>query len=210
MDKGLAPGLGEARGARPSYRLGHPGRLHRAPTASSHTTVGLPRQPDGSIVAQSPYPSNSTRGCPVVTAIGEIDGLTVPWLESALARVLRQDRLTIVVGLSAVIFLGSSGLAVLDRYIRACAQPLHVVACSPPVLRPIAVTGMADAPRRGPGCTGARGTRARSGRTRRAHDTALTAERLVAVLDCTPDNGGRSWSTSWVPPSQARDCGCAK
>lgn len=54
VDKGLAPGLGEARGARPSYRLGHrEGSMLRRHLIAHHSL--FPRQPGGSIVAQSPH-----------------------------------------------------------------------------------------------------------------------------------------------------------
>lgn len=87
---------------------------------------------------------------------GEVDTLTAPRLESVLDEVLdtaRRSRAaagrrsTVVVDLSGVVFLSSSGLATLIRGARrasAADVPLRLVAATRAVVRPLAITG-ADA-----------------------------------------------------------------
>ncbi|MEU0539878.1 STAS domain-containing protein [Nocardia sp. NPDC005978] len=78
---------------------------------------------------------------PIVVAAGEVDVLSVPLLDRALRQALAGDPPTIAVDLTRVVFLDSSGLAVLARSARACPQPPRVVA-SPQARRPIETTGM--------------------------------------------------------------------
>ena len=81
---------------------------------------------------------------------GEIDTLTAPRLEAGLDAALYAagtGDTTVVVDLSGVTFLASSGLAVLiggARRARASGGRLHLVAASRAVTRPLEVTG-ADA-----------------------------------------------------------------
>lgn len=81
---------------------------------------------------------------------GELDTLTAPRLDADLAHVLhtaQTDGATVVVDLSEVTFLSSSGLAVLvdgARRAGAVARRLHLVTASRAVTRPLEVTG-ADA-----------------------------------------------------------------
>ncbi|MGX1810874.1 STAS domain-containing protein [Nocardia sp. NPDC055321] len=77
----------------------------------------------------------------VVTATGEVDVLSAPLLERVIRQALQDDPQAVVVDLSRVVFLGSAGLAVLAGCAQECGAPLRVVA-SPPVQRPIQVTGM--------------------------------------------------------------------
>ncbi|MFE6861799.1 STAS domain-containing protein [Nocardia sp. NPDC057668] len=78
---------------------------------------------------------------PIVVAAGEVDVLSVPLLDEALRQALAGDPATIAVDLTRVVFLDSSGLAVLARSARACPQPPRVVP-SPQARRPIETTGM--------------------------------------------------------------------
>ena len=81
---------------------------------------------------------------------GEVDSLTAPRLEAGLEAALAgasPDDTDVVVDLSGVTFLASSGLAVLigaARRVSASDMRLHLVAASRAVTRPLEVTG-ADA-----------------------------------------------------------------
>ncbi len=81
---------------------------------------------------------------------GEVDTLTAPRLEAGLDDALevgRTEGRTVVVDLTGVTFLASSGLAVLihgARRVTARGDRLHVVTATRAVSRPITVTG-ADA-----------------------------------------------------------------
>ncbi|AYF77746.1 anti-sigma factor antagonist [Nocardia yunnanensis] len=80
----------------------------------------------------------------VVTATGEIDLNSVPVLERALRDILIKDPETVVVvDLSTVSFLGSTGIAVLLTVAQSCRQPLRLVP-SYPARRPLEVTGAAE------------------------------------------------------------------
>jgi anti-sigma B factor antagonist len=78
---------------------------------------------------------------------GEVDTLTAPRLEAGLDAALaaaRADDMAVVVDLSGVTFLASSGLAVLiggARRVSASGRRLHLVAASRAVTRPLEVTG---------------------------------------------------------------------
>lgn len=87
-------------------------------------------------------------GVVLLEAAGEVDSMTAPRLEdglsTALDAALAEPGGTVVVDLSGVTFLASSGLAVLIRGARRAAERerrLHVVASSRAVARPLQVTG---------------------------------------------------------------------
>ncbi|WP_162958702.1 STAS domain-containing protein [Nocardia yunnanensis] len=82
-------------------------------------------------------------GAIVVTATGEIDLNSAPVLERALREVLAQHPETVVVDLSAVSFLGTTGIAVLLTAAQSCRQPMRLVP-SYPARRPLEVTGAAQ------------------------------------------------------------------
>lgn len=80
----------------------------------------------------------------LLTVAGEVDTLTAPRLADGLTGLLDDEHSTPVVDLADVAFLASSGLAVLIRAAhRATEQgrPLHLVATSRAVTRPLEVTG---------------------------------------------------------------------
>jgi anti-sigma B factor antagonist len=82
----------------------------------------------------------------LVSVAGEIDLLTADELTEALAAAVARHAL-VVVDLTAVEFLSSSGLAALALAHRAAVTAGHVlrlVATSRVTLRPIQITGMAD------------------------------------------------------------------
>jgi anti-sigma B factor antagonist len=83
----------------------------------------------------------------VVRVSGDIDLLTAPELQQSLELACAEARPPgiVVADLTAVQFLGSSGLAVLmdvDKRCRAHDTPLRVVASTPVVARPLEVTGL--------------------------------------------------------------------
>jgi anti-sigma B factor antagonist len=84
-------------------------------------------------------------GAAVLAVTGEIDTLTAPPLEQAVQDLLaRHGSAVVVVDLSGVTFLASSGLAVLIRGAHAAARRgtrLRLVAGSRAVRRPLEVTG---------------------------------------------------------------------
>jgi anti-sigma B factor antagonist len=82
----------------------------------------------------------------VISVAGEIDLLTADQLTEALAAAVARHAL-VVVDLTAVEFLSSSGLAALALAHRAAVEAGHVlrlVAANRVTLRPIQITGMAD------------------------------------------------------------------
>lgn len=84
-------------------------------------------------------------GVTVVAVIGEVDMLTAPLLTSRLNEELVRYPKALVLDLSGVSFLGSSGLAVLvqirDRASEQ-AMPLRLVSNSQAVIRPLVATGL--------------------------------------------------------------------
>jgi anti-sigma B factor antagonist len=83
-------------------------------------------------------------GHAVLEVAGEIDMVTAPQLANALAELLDQDERVVVVDLSEVRFLGSSGLAVLVNCYVALepGTALLIVASRREVRRAFAVTGL--------------------------------------------------------------------
>ena len=82
----------------------------------------------------------------VVAVIGEVDLLTAPLLTSRVNEELARCPKALVLDLSGVSFLGSSGLAVLVQIRdRAGEQavPLRLVSNSQAVIRPLVATGLA-------------------------------------------------------------------
>ena len=80
----------------------------------------------------------------VLSVAGEIDLATAPALEDALAEVLAGDPPALVVDLSEVLFLSSTGLRLLvatHEKVRGSAQ-FAVVADGPATSRPIQLTGL--------------------------------------------------------------------
>lgn len=83
-------------------------------------------------------------GAQLLAVAGEIDTLTAPRLEAALAELLATTDPTLVVDLSDVVFLASSGLAVLIQAAhRATAgeRTLRLVVQTRAVRRPLEITG---------------------------------------------------------------------
>jgi anti-sigma B factor antagonist len=81
----------------------------------------------------------------LLTVAGEVDTLTAPALSEALTELLADpDDRVLVLDLTAVTYLASSGLAVLVKAVRQAAQRkvrLRMVTPPPPVRRPLSVTG---------------------------------------------------------------------
>ncbi|MFI6169445.1 STAS domain-containing protein [Nocardia sp. NPDC051052] len=77
----------------------------------------------------------------VLTVDGEVDAASAPLLRNAIDNALGNTPSVLVVDLSGVRFFGSAGLSVLLAGAAATGGGLRVVA-SPPVRRPIEVTGL--------------------------------------------------------------------
>ncbi|MFF0492655.1 STAS domain-containing protein [Nocardia sp. NPDC004068] len=78
----------------------------------------------------------------VVTAAGEIDLATVAHLRAALDQAVAAPEPVLIVDLTEVEFIGSTGLSALLAAAEAAApRPLRLLA-SPRVRRPLAVTGL--------------------------------------------------------------------
>lgn len=91
------------------------------------------------------FSSSDVQGCAVVTVAGEIDLCTSPGLHDALAdAALRSDR--VIVDLSRVSFLDSTGMAVMVKALREDHERSHESLClvGPVglVLRALEVTGL--------------------------------------------------------------------
>ena len=83
----------------------------------------------------------------VLAVEGELDTLTAPELETALTGLLVGDEARLVVDLSGVTFLASSGLAVLIHAAHRAGETgraLHLVVSGRAVRRPLEVTGSAQ------------------------------------------------------------------
>lgn len=91
--------------------------------------------------------SHPNPGTVVLEVDGEIDTLTAPRLEADLVSALdaaQAEHTSVIVDLTNVTFLASSGLAVLiygARRASASGRRLHVVAATRSVARPMTVTG---------------------------------------------------------------------
>jgi len=86
-------------------------------------------------------------GATVVRVRGEVDMVTTPRLRSCLQDRLASTPQRLVVDLSAVSFLGSSGLAVLVECLedaRGRGTDLRLVAGSREVIRPLEATGLTE------------------------------------------------------------------
>jgi len=83
-------------------------------------------------------------GVAVLSVRGEIDALTTPRLESGVDELLADADDLVVIDLSAVAFLASSGLAVLIRTAQVAAtrgHRLRLVTATRAVRRPLQITG---------------------------------------------------------------------
>ncbi len=81
----------------------------------------------------------------VVTASGELDAHTAPLLEAELGPASQQSNAALVVDLSAVGFIDSTGLGVLVatlKHVREAGGSLDVVVTAPRVLKVFALTGL--------------------------------------------------------------------
>jgi anti-sigma B factor antagonist len=86
-------------------------------------------------------------GTAVVTVAGEIDVYTSPLLQERLVEVLRDGISSIVLDLSAVTFLDSTGLGVLITGLKRCRSAegdLSLVTAQPNVLKVLEITGLND------------------------------------------------------------------
>lgn len=86
-------------------------------------------------------------GTAVVAVAGEIDVYTSPLLQERLVEVLRDGSPSIVLDLSAVTFLDSTGLGVLITGLKRCRSAdgdLVLVTAQPNVLKVLEITGLND------------------------------------------------------------------
>ncbi|MCO1653923.1 STAS domain-containing protein [Pseudonocardia humida] len=80
----------------------------------------------------------------VLAVSGELDTLTAPELDAALRELVAAPHALLVVDLSGVTFLASSGLAVLIQAAHRAEdsdRPLHLVVTARAVRRPLEITG---------------------------------------------------------------------
>jgi anti-sigma B factor antagonist len=83
----------------------------------------------------------------VVAVAGEIDVYTSPVLQGRLVEVLRDGSSNIVLDLSKVTFLDSTGLGVLITALKRCRNAegdLELVTAQPNVLKVLEITGLND------------------------------------------------------------------
>jgi len=86
-------------------------------------------------------------GTAVVAVAGEIDVYTSPLLQERLVEVLKDGSSSIVLDLSAVTFLDSTGLGVLTTGLKRCRSAdgdLVLVTAQPNVLKVLEITGLND------------------------------------------------------------------
>ncbi len=87
------------------------------------------------------------QGTAVVAVAGEIDVYTSPLLQERLVEVLREGISSIVLDLSEVTFLDSTGLGVLITGLKRCRSAggdLSLVTAQPNVLKVLEITGLND------------------------------------------------------------------
>lgn len=80
----------------------------------------------------------------LLTVEGEIDTLTVPRFVTAIAQLVGESATLLVVDLTGVTFMGSSGLAALVQAAHDAERSdrrIRIVAQGRPVLRPLQITG---------------------------------------------------------------------
>lgn len=100
---------------------------------------------DASVEQQISVDARSDGDSRIVTIAGEVDMLTTPLLRAQLRHELDQARSVLIIDLSRVDFLGSSGLAVLVETKDSAALrriPLRLVCSSREVIRPLVATGL--------------------------------------------------------------------
>jgi len=81
----------------------------------------------------------------VVSTAGEIDLASAPTLDGALAQVVESGRVDVVVDLTLVTFLDSSGLGVLVKYFKrvgSAGGQLRLVVTNPAVRQVLELTGL--------------------------------------------------------------------
>ena len=86
-------------------------------------------------------------GSTVVTARGEVDVATAPALRDGLEEALDRDIGAVVVDLTGVTFIDSTGLGVLIGARRRCVEAereLRVVVAEPRILKVFEITGLAE------------------------------------------------------------------
>lgn len=93
--------------------------------------------------------AEETRGDLAIIAVsGEVDVVTAPTLRDRLDDQLAGGQVRVVVDLSGVTFLDSTGLGVLVRGMKRCSElggELILVATEPRILKLFAITGLNDA-----------------------------------------------------------------
>jgi len=85
---------------------------------------------------------------PCLRVSGEVDIQTSPYLESELMKVLDQGALSVIMDLSEVTFLDSTGLSVLVAGLKRCQSAggeLHLRSPRQNVLRVLEITGLTEA-----------------------------------------------------------------
>ncbi len=89
--------------------------------------------------------TSHSEGVAVVTAVGEVDLHTAPQLEAALAEQIAAGHPRLVVDLSGVGFLDSTGLGVLVKALKAAREGegwIRLVVTSPRIARVFEITGL--------------------------------------------------------------------
>jgi anti-sigma B factor antagonist len=91
--------------------------------------------------------SERAGSCPVLKVAGEVDIQTSPVLHDHLTRVLDEGHTSVIVDLTDVTFLDSTGLSVLIAGLKRCqgsGGSLRVASPQPNVRRVLEVTGLDD------------------------------------------------------------------
>lgn len=86
-------------------------------------------------------------GSSVVSAWGEVDVATAPGLRDRLKQVIERDQGPVVVDLTAVTFIDSTGLGVLIGARKQCddkGRALRVVMSEPRILKVFEITGLTE------------------------------------------------------------------
>lgn len=99
---------------------------------------------DGDQTAIETELTRPVEGLALLTVSGEVDTITVPRLSAAIDDLVADPAPALVVDLTGVTFLASSGLAVLIRAAHRAGgdgRTLRLVTHGRPVLRPLQITG---------------------------------------------------------------------
>lgn len=117
----------------------------RSSHAGRHGRDSVNRDDEGPVTSLAVTVQSGADGVSVIRAVGEVDQLTAPELGEALTGAFQGSAAAVLLDLMGITFMGSAGLAVLVEaagQAQKVSRQLMLIADSPPVLRPLSLTGL--------------------------------------------------------------------